>query len=313
MKSTAEKVRLVLNGKAAADETIRDAVSAMRSRGHDIEVRVTWEAGDAQRFAHKAARAGCRTVIAAGGDGTLNECVHGLLEAREGLAVGENGSTCALGVLPFGTANDFAAGCGIPTEPLAALELALETKPTPIDIGRVNERLFLNCATGGYGAQVTAETAPEMKKLLGGFAYFVTGLASMTSLAPRRVSLVAPELSWEGDILGLIVANGRQSGGGMKVAPHSYLNDGLLDLLVIPDAPLADFLSLIGELTRLGAPDDFEQLIHRQIPWVEIKAPEGLHMNIDGEPLDGEAFRFEAVQRVLPCHLPPNAPLVSTL
>ena len=305
-------VRLILNGKAAADESIREAVGAMRSRGHRIEVRVTWEEGCARRFAKKAAQMGCRAVIAAGGDGTLNECVNGLLEGglREG---GSQQSACALGVLPFGTANDFAVGCGIPADALSALELALETKPTPIDIGRVNDRLFLNCATGGYGAQITAETSPEMKKLLGGFAYFVTGVASMTSLTPRRVSLAAPGLQWEGDCLGLVVANGRQSGGGMKIAPQGLLDDGLLDLLVIPDAPLADFLSLIGELTRLGVQDDFAQLIHKQVPWVEVKAPEGLHVNIDGEPLDGDTFRFEALKRVLPCFLPAGAPLVGPL
>jgi lipid kinase YegS len=305
-KSHEAPMRVVLNGKAAADETIRAAILELRELGHKVDVRVTWEARDAELFAHEAARAGYRAVIAAGGDGTLNEAVNGLLcesEAHCG---------CGLGVLPFGTANDFAVGCGIPPEPKAALDLVVSSKPTLIDVGQVNGRLFLNCATGGYGAQVTAETSPEMKKLLGGFAYFVTGLASMTSLSPRAISLAAPGLNWQGNVLGLVVANGRQSGGGLQVAPSSLLNDGLLDLLVIPESPLVDLLALIGELSRLGGDQsEYARLIHQQVPWVDVAAPEGLHLNVDGEPMQGDRFRFEVVSRRLPCYLPPTAPVLA--
>lgn len=324
-------IRIVLNGKAAADDAIRQAVCDLRSSGHAIEVRVTWEAGDAERFAREAVEQKCQAVVAAGGDGTLNEVVNGLFAAssrraprasRTASAVPptvksrrsspSEKAKCALGIIPFGTANDFALGCGIPVDPAAALELATTAEPAWIDVGKVNGRYFLNCATGGYGAQVTADTPPEMKRILGGFAYLVTGVASMTSLAPRAIRLKAPRLTWEGNVLGLVVANGRQSGGGLQIAPNGLLDDGLLDLLIIPESPLSELLGLLGELSRLGGENDFVQIVHRQIPWVEVEAPDGLHVNVDGEPIQGEYFRFETAPRALPCFLSPTAPLVSS-
>src|SRR4051812_32914717 len=110
-------IRVIAHGKAAHDEALRAAVLALRDRGHAVDVRVTWEAGDAVRFARETVRDGVEAVAAAGGDGTLHEVLQGLL------ADGAPGTT-ALGVIPLGTANDFARACGIPVgDPATALEI----------------------------------------------------------------------------------------------------------------------------------------------------------------------------------------------
>ena len=123
---THKRMRMILNGKSAANSAVREAVHQIRERGYALEVRPTWEGGDAARLAVEALNDGLDTLIAAGGDGTVNEVVNGLMNASEHPEI-------ALGILPLGTANDFATGCGIPTDdPFAALLLAAEGQPTRI-------------------------------------------------------------------------------------------------------------------------------------------------------------------------------------
>src|SRR5712664_309460 len=150
-KARSRRVQLILNGKVAANDALRTAVVGQREVGHRIEVRVTWEKGDAQRFASDAGEVDL--LIAAGGDGTLNEVVHGLMD----LAMD---ARPALGVVPLGTANDFATGCGIQRDPENALALCMEGEALPIDVGKANDRWFLNVASVGFGAEVTATTSP---------------------------------------------------------------------------------------------------------------------------------------------------------
>src|SRR5258705_9585340 len=151
------KVQLILNGKVAGNDALKTAVARQRAIGHAIEVRVTSEKGDARRFVAETGEADL--LIAAGGDGTLNEVVHGLMDL----------STVArpvLGVVPLGTANDFATGCGIPRDLEEALALCMEGDEVRIDVGKANEHWFLNAASIGFGAEVTANTPPELKSLL---------------------------------------------------------------------------------------------------------------------------------------------------
>jgi YegS/Rv2252/BmrU family lipid kinase len=168
-------MRLILNGKSAGNDMVRAAVGEIRRLGHTLEVRVTWETGDAARYAVDAAGVGIDVVIAGGGDGTINEVVCGMLRA--------DATTPAVAVLPLGTANDFANGCGIPTDdPLAALKLAATGQIHPIDVGQANDRYFINVASGGFGAEVTANTPPELKRALGGTAYSLMGVITAAKM-----------------------------------------------------------------------------------------------------------------------------------
>ncbi len=106
MTSPPRTMRLVVNGKSAGDPALRTAVAAIRESGVPLEIRTTWEGGDAARYAAEAVEAGVDVVIAGGGDGTINEVVCGMMSATET-------PKTALGIIPYGTANDFATGCGI--------------------------------------------------------------------------------------------------------------------------------------------------------------------------------------------------------
>jgi lipid kinase YegS len=299
----ARTVRVIAHGKAAADELLRAAVLAVRERGHSVGVRVTWEAGDAARFAREAVRDGVETVVAAGGDGTLHDVLQGLV------ADGPQRRT-ALGVIPMGTANDFASAAGLPAgDPVGALEFIAGGRPTLIDVGRVNGRYFVNVASGGFVTEVTASTSDEMKTVLGGAAYLLKGLFSVGSIQARPARLNAPAWEWEGNLYVLAVGNGRQAGGGFKLFERAALDDGLLDVLLIPEVPLDQLLGLFTLVTSGSLPEDHPHLTYRQVPRLAVEAPDGMRFNLDGEPYQGTSFRFEVVPRAVPFHLPAGAPL----
>jgi len=295
-------LRLVVNGKAAGDPELREAVKELREGGVSVQVRVTWEAGDAARLAIEAAEAGVDVVVAAGGDGTLSEVVSGLMTLPPDRKT-------AVAVVPYGTANDFATCCGIAKgDPSAALHWAAEGPVTHIDVGQVNDRYFINVASGGFGAQVTAETPPQMKKVLGGAAYSLMGLVTAWKLSPYKGKIIMPEGEAEGAMLLMAVGNGRLAGGGYPVTPKALLDDGLLDLMLISDFEPREFAPLLGELMKLGAEEN-QHTIYRQLKSFRIESEQPVHMNLDGEPMLGTTFDFQALPRRLPFILPTGAPL----
>jgi diacylglycerol kinase family enzyme len=159
---------LVIHGARADSAPLREAVEWLRTIGHRVRAHVTWESGDARRFAADAAHRGTDAVLAVGGDGTVNEVVNGLL-----------GTDVALGIIPVGTANDFARQTGIPADARGALEVVLEHEAVRIDVGTLNGRAFLNVSSAGIGAETTAETSAAAKGLLGPLAYALTGVRKM--------------------------------------------------------------------------------------------------------------------------------------
>jgi lipid kinase YegS len=299
-KAISRKVQLILNGKVAGNDALRSAIVQQRTVGHNIELRVTREKGDARRFAAEAGEADL--LIAAGGDGTLNEVVHGLMDLSKA-------ARPALGVVPLGTANDFATGCGIPRDPEQALALCMEGQGVPIDIGKANEHWFLNAASVGFGAEVTATTPPELKRLLGHAAYTVMGaiLAVNVHHYHGRLTLPDGEITGSGPIA--IVGNGCQTGGGVQVAPRARIDDGLLDVLVVRQIPATALLSAARELQELSP--DGEYISYWQTPWAEVYPEEAIPVNLDGEPVQFSSVRYEAVPGAIRLIVPPNCPLLS--
>jgi len=299
-------MRLVVNGKAAGDQALRAAVADVRDNGHQLEVRVTWEHGDAARYAADAVREGVDVVIAAGGDGTINEVADGLLSA-------DGSSETALAVVPYGTANDFATGIGVlKGDPLKALLLAAEGAATPIDVGRVNGRIFVNVTSGGFGAEVTANTPPQMKKALGGAAYSLMGLVTAAKMNPYECKFTVPDGTvYEGSLLLMAVGNGRQCGGGYQVTPNAILNDGLLDVVAVHDAELQQLGMVLNELLDLTAETN-QFVTYKQVPGFSLETSRPLQLNLDGEPYLDTSFQFELLPEALPFILGPNAPLKAT-
>ncbi len=302
MKSKArnKRVHLILNGKVAGNDAIRAAVARQRGAGHRIEVRVTWEMGDARRFASEAGERDL--VVAAGGDGTLNEVLHGLMDLSEA-------ARPILGIVPLGTANDFATGCGIPRDSAKALALCIRGEPVPIDVGKANEHWFINAASSGFGAQITATTSPELKRLLGPAAYTVMGAILAINLHHYQGKLSLPDREITGSGPVAIVGNGRQTGGGIQVAPRACIDDGLLDVLIVRQISPTALLAAARELQQL--PPDGQYISYWQTPWLEVHPEEAIPVNLDGEPLRFSTVRYEAVPKAVQLIVPPNCRLLS--
>ena len=300
--------RLILNGKSAGDDDLRAAVQTLRESGIALEVRVTWEDGDAERYVAEAIADGVDTVIAAGGDGTVSE-VATTLAHRDATA----DALPSLGLVPLGTANDFATAAGIPDGPLAALQLVREVVAAPLDLLRIDAddgiHWCANLASGGFGTEVTVETDEGLKKMLGGLAYLITGIARLGRIDALQARLRGPDFAWEGDLIALGIGNGRQAGGGQALCPDALVDDGQLDLTIVPDLS-GDVAATVGTLIKEGKHAALDRVATRiRLPWVELASDEPLTLNLDGEPVASRRFRVDCVAGRVRMHLPLACPL----
>jgi lipid kinase YegS len=263
---------LIMHGARAGAPELRTLVATLREQGHLVRVHVTWEAGDAERFAAEAARAGADAVLAVGGDGTVNEVVNGLA-----------GLDTPLGILPAGTANDFARQIGVPDDAAAAMDVVLNTAPVRIDTAELNGRRFLNVSSAGIGAEATSETPNVAKAMLGPLAYAITGVRKLAELEARRARFVGPGFDHRGEYLLFTVGNGRATGAGTVVAPLASVTDGLIDLCLVEPMARTEFASLLPRIKR-GAHLDSEGVRYVQTPYVRVESEEPVSVNIDGEP-----------------------------
>lgn len=304
---------LILNGKATDNEPLREAVHALRKDGIHIDVRVTWESGDAERYVAEALASGVDTVIAGGGDGTINAI--GNVLANDPRTADE---LPALAVLPLGTANDFAHAAGIPLQPDAALRMLVAHTPVQVDALKVQgdgeQRWCINMASGGFGTRITLETNPGLKKRLGGAAYVLTGLAQLGKIESLTVSVRAEDFEWEGDIVALGVGNGRQAGGGQQMCPDALLNDGLMDIVLLPEHSSEELKQQnvgLGTLITEGASGVAERLsVRSRSHWLQLESTDKFALNLDGEPIQAHRFRIDCVSRRLRMHLPDDSPLL---
>ena len=278
---------LILNGKKAGEPAIRDAVHKLRCAGHAIDVRVTWEGGDVQRFVDEAAGRGLQRIIVGGGDGSLNEAANALLN--------QDDPGIALGILPLGTANDFATACGIPPTPMAALELALHGSAHSIDVARANNHHFLNVASIGFGASVTANTPVELKNFLGGGAYTLAGLVQALNFVPYPSLVKTPDREFRGELLVGAVCNGRTAGGGQPLAPDAMLDDGLLDVLLIKYFTPRNAAQVVQELRNPGL--NGEYVVRFRASTINGESEVATPFNLDGEPF----LEKQLSVSVLPC------------
>ncbi|XGA78930.1 lipid kinase YegS [Halomonas sp. CH40] len=312
MSQPAPRYLLIVNGKSSGELALRNAVYQQRKAGMDLTVRVTWEEGDATVFTHQAGQEGFTHVIAGGGDGTVNEVVNGLMRLpREQRPV--------MGVVPLGSANDFARSIGLPLAPQQALEAVCEYDPQAIDVvlinatqskahftaqnegtqGSVNQRYvnqyYVNMLTGGFGAEVTSSTPKRLKRLLGGGAYSIMGAAKAWRHRSYQGTLNWGAGEVETSLLLLGLGNGRQSGGGQLLAPRARLNDGYLDVLMVRDfSSMAKLPRLMEELKSFPAEGEFVSYFATRKITVTSQPMEACWpLTLDGEARHFEAFSAE--------------------
>lgn len=294
-------MRVILNGKKAGLGSVRSAILRARDEG-PVDVRVTWEAGDIARFVSEAVAEGCSRLVVGGGDGSVKEIADALLRCRAD-------KRPELAILPLGTANDFATACGIPADPSAALELASRGQVRAIDAVRANDEYFINVASGGFGAQVTANTPVGLKNFLGGGAYTLAGVVQALGFEPYDGQVRIPGDTVLGKMVIGAVCNGRQSGGGQQLAPDARINDGLLDVVGLSDFPPGCAKQVLAELRNRESGGTYVK--RYRVPWVEWESEVEIPINLDGEPIKEKVIRFEVQPKVLQLVLPSDSPMIA--
>lgn len=289
-----ESTFLILHRKSANEPYVKEAVKSVKKAGIKLRVLVPFNKAEKPRVVAEALERGATRIIAGGGDGTINAVANALI------GKGKTKPDATLGVFPLGTANDFARGCGLPLEDLSeCLRIACTREGRPLDVGVMNKRYFINVASFGFGAEVTATTPVELKKKLGGGAYTLMGMVKAMNLTPYTGRLLIPgQEPLEGSVLFGAVGNNHFAGGGFDIAPNAKLDDGLLDLTAIMPSPGFSLPQLATELENpMGADNKF--VFYRQLERFTMEADEPLHCNLDGEPVSKTRLKFS----ILPQHL----------
>ena len=177
-----------------------------------------------------------RQVIAAGGDGTINICVNAMIR---------NNIDLPLAIFPAGTANDFAYYLDLPLEVNSMIDIALGSNFTYSDLGRANDKYFLNVAAMGTMVDVSQKTDPNLKSILGVLSYYIRGIIEVPNLKPIPVRITSEEFSGEEHMYFMLIMNGRSAGGFKRLSPSAEINDGLFDVIVFREMPITDFLPLL--------------------------------------------------------------------
>jgi diacylglycerol kinase (ATP) len=259
------------------------------------ELHLTHKPGDAETFARKAIRAGCDYVIAAGGDGTLNEVVNGIASPRREREI-------CVGVVPLGTGNDFARSLGLSATLEENIDILRSRQTAPVDLVRVRSdltRYFVNVSTGGFSGLVNEKLTPEIKRAWGPLAYVRSAAAALPDLHAYRTTIVldgTERLSI--DLYNVIIANGRFVAAGLPIAPNADPSDGLLDLVLIPKLPKPEMALLATEMV-LGKHLSSNALIFRRAKKISVRSRPGMWFNVDGEAVGNEPAVFQVVRRAL--------------
>lgn len=291
-------LRIILNGKKAGLPGVREAVQQLRAEGHRVDVRVTWEGGDAARLAAEALDDDVDVIVAGGGDGTVNEVVNGICSVP-------GKPEKAAGIMPLGSANDFARGCGLPVgDPAAALRFAATGQAHPIDIARVNNYHFVNAAVVGFGAEVTFRTSEKMKKVVKGAAYGITGFLLSLKMTVYRARVTDSSGTREDQTVFAAASNGIQA-GGFRLAPRARLNDGLIDVLNVPDFSLDNLPQVHRDMQNMESQEP-SFVRYRQLEWLEIEADQEVPFSPDGEELMLREFRIDMLKQHIPFVIPPG-------
>ncbi len=277
-------------GNGRAKRVGEKVMEALRARSIACKAYYTESPGHATQLAGESAQRGTDTVLAVGGDGTAYEVASGVVHSKT-----------ALGLIPAGTGNDFIKSIGVPKSPLEALEHIISHPPRLLDMGRLNDKLFLNVCGTGFDVSVL-EYSKKAKKLVRGMLPYLYGvIRTIFSFKPVTMRIVIDEESTlQGTFLQCSVANGRYIGGGIAISPTSLVNDGLLDVVVLRSIPnWKMFFYLPGLL--MGRVHSFAITSHYRCSKVSIDAP-GMHLNVDGEMLPIDKVSFSPVKDALWVH-----------
>ncbi|OAT86261.1 diacylglycerol kinase [Bacillus sp. MKU004] len=292
-----KRARIIYNptsGRELFKKHLAEVLIKLEQAGYETSVHATICEGDATKAAQIAVERKYDIVVAAGGDGTLNEVVNGLAEQDY---------RPKLGIVPMGTTNDFARALHIPRDIGQAIDVITKGESIPVDIGRMNERYFINIAGGGRITELTYEVPSKLKTMMGQLAYYLKGIEMLPSIKPTDVSIEYDGKLFEGEAMLFLIGLTNSVGGFEKLAPDASINDGLFSLLILKKTNLAEFIR-IATLAVRGEHVKDPNVIYTQANRIKIHAKEKVQLNVDGELGGVLPAEFENLYRHLDVFVP---------
>jgi YegS/Rv2252/BmrU family lipid kinase len=295
-----DRVALIVNpraGKGRVGRELPRLLDTIADAGAHAEVLTTRHAGHATALARSAAEDGAATVVAVGGDGTVNEVVNGLIEGDR--SVGES----ALGVVAAGSGADFARTFGFPPHTGTDLR-GIVGAATPLDIGRIEcqgpdgpvVRYFVNVAEAGMAA-ATVRIAERLPRGLGKSRYFVAFWPTLARYRPCQVTVTADDATFSGRSHNALIANARYFGGGMHISPRSLPDDGIADLQVNVGPKRQAFLLIPKFYKGTHLPDDRIVEMHGRSGSIDAERP--IPVEADGELVGATPLTYRILPGVL--------------
>lgn len=292
-----KRARIIYNptsGREAFKRKLPEVLQRLEEAGYETSCHATTGAGDATDAAKIAVERHYDIVIAAGGDGTIHEVVNGLAEQEY---------RPRIGIIPMGTTNDFARALQIPRDIEGAVDIIVKGDTIPVDIGKINEKYFINIAGGGRLTELTYEVPSKLKTMLGQLAYYLKGMEMLPSIKASNVRIEYDGKLFEGEAMLFLVGLTNSIGGFEKLAPDASINDGLFSLLILKKINLADFIR-IATLAIRGEHVNDENVIYTQANRIKVSTSESVQLNLDGEFGGFLPTEFENLYRHLEVFVP---------
>ncbi|WP_188207206.1 diacylglycerol kinase [Alkalibacillus aidingensis] len=271
-----KRARVIYNptsGREAMRKVLPDVLKRLEEVGYEASAHATTGEGCATDAATLACEREHDIIIAAGGDGTVNEVINGMAEKAY---------RPKLGIIPMGTTNDFARAIRVPRDVDQAMDIIINGYSKKLDIGKVNNHHFMNIAGGGKLTELTYDVPSKLKTVLGQLAYYLKGIEMLPSIRPTHMRIEYDGKVLDDDIMLFLVANTNSIGGFEKLAPNAEIDDGYFDLLILKSTNIAEFVMLANKALKGNHIHD-DNIIYAHAKKITVESEDEVLLNLDGE------------------------------
>jgi diacylglycerol kinase (ATP) len=279
-------------GRGRARLVLRKALEGLRREGIEIDAQESRDAQHLLGLARQAAGEKPDAIVSLGGDGTHHYVINGII-----------GSGIPLGIIPCGSGNDLAKGLGIPTQARAAAELLRAGNTRRVDLGQVGNTVYGCIAGAGFDSVVTRYANERVRRLRGSWAYAWSVLRCFENYRPEPLKIVSDTQKYSGEVSFAVVGNNVSYGGGLHLTPRAKLDDGLLDVCIVPYMGKLELLRWMPRAYR-GQHLKHPRIIYFQARKVALSSTSRLELFGDGEFMQELPATIQVVPRALPVIVP---------
>jgi diacylglycerol kinase (ATP) len=224
-------------------------------------------------------------ILIAGGDGTVDSVVNAMKKKRINIPIG---------ILPVGTANDFGKFINMPNDIEEACKQILNSKPVSVDVGKINDKYFINVASTGLFTDVSQKTDVNLKNTIGKLAYYLKGLEGLPNFRKLKIKLSSKECCYDGEMYLLLVFNGKTA-GNFNLATEAEITDGKLDVIIFKAIQIIELLPLFIKLLK-GEHLDSDKVVYFKTDDLYIESSEDIVTDIDGERGPDFPLRIQCIK-----------------